>query len=289
MNPAPAGARTSRLRQAIDAAAARLAEAGVNTPRADALELAAFAAGVERGRLSFAEVDEDFFDRYAELVAARARRVPVQHLTRTAAFGPVTLEVGPGVFIPRPETEALYEWAAGLDLPARPLIVDVCTGSGALAVALARHRPDARVVAIDDSPEALNYARRNAAGTGVEVLRGDVTDPGLLPELDGTVDLLVANPPYIPAGAELEPEVAQHDPHHALFGGPDGMAIVEAVVELAGRWLRPGGHCGVEHDDTTSARTVAAFERTGRFAAVTARRDLVGRLRFVTATRKVNP
>ena len=112
-------------------------------------------------------------------------------------------------------------------------IVDLCTGSGALALALSRHRPDARVVAVDDSADALAYARRNLAGTDVELIRADVTERGLLPELDGAVDLIVANPPYIPDGAELEPEVAQHDPAHALFGGPDGM-----VVDRRGR--RPG-------------------------------------------------
>ena len=130
------------------------------------------------------------------------------------------LHVGPGVFIPRPETESVLEWVTAQRLPARPVIVDLCTGSGALAVALARHRPAARVIGVDDSDAALDYARRNAEGTAVELLRADVTADGLFPELDGQVDVVVANPPYIPDAAELDPEVAQHDPHHALFGGP---------------------------------------------------------------------
>ncbi len=165
------------------------------------------------------------------------------------------------------------------------MIVDLCTGSGALALALAKTAPDARVIAVDDSEDALDYARRNLAGTDVELICADVTRPGLLPELDGRVDLVVANPPYIPDGAELEPEVAEHDPAHALFGGPDGMAVIDAIVGLAGRWLCDGGRCAVEHDDTTSASTVEAFSRTGQFDDVTARRDLAGRPRFVTATR----
>jgi release factor glutamine methyltransferase len=195
------------------------------------------------------------------------------------------LRVGPGVFIPRPETEAILEWAMAQPLSTRPVIVDVCTGSAALAVALARHRPAARVLGIDDSETALEYARGNAAGTAVELVRADVTEPGLLAELDGRVDLVVANPPYIPDDAVLEPEVVQHDPHHALFGGPDGMAVIGPIVDLAGRWLRPGGLFAVEHDDTTSASTVELIGNTGLFEAVTARKDLAGRPRFVTARR----
>ncbi|TXI53280.1 peptide chain release factor N(5)-glutamine methyltransferase [Mycolicibacterium mageritense] len=282
----PSGDGRARLRQAIEAATAALAHAGVGSPRVDAELLAAHAAGTDRTRLMFLDDPGEQFERvYGELVAARSRRVPLQHLVGTAAFGPLTLSVGPGVFIPRPETEALLEWALKQQLPRNPVIVDLCTGSGALALALAAHRPDARVLAVEDSPAALEFARRNAVGTGVEVVDADVTTPGLMPELDGRVDLLVSNPPYIPDGAELEPEVAQHDPAHALFGGPDGMAVIGPIVELAARWLRDGACCGIEHDDTTSARTAAAFAGNGGFTDVTAHRDLAGRPRFVTATR----
>jgi release factor glutamine methyltransferase len=212
--------------------------------------------------------------------------VPLQHLTGTAAFGPITVHVGAGVFIPRPETESLLEWAVAQPLSPQPVIVDLCTGSGALALALLNNWPDARIVAVDDSEDALGYARRNVAGTPVEVIRADVTTAGLLTELDDQVDLIVANPPYIPDGVELEPEVAEHDPPHALFGGPDGMAVINGIVGLAARVLRDGGRCAIEHDDTTSARTVEAFTRTGQFVDVNARRDLTGRQRFVTATRE---
>jgi release factor glutamine methyltransferase len=189
------------------------------------------------------------------------------------------------VFVPRPETESLLEWALAQPLSDRPVIVDLCTGSGALAVALARALPTATVIAVDDSPEALAYARRNVAGTGVELVAADVTADGLLAGHDGTVDLIVANPPYIPDEAELETEVADHDPHHALFGGPDGMAVIEPIVAHAVRLLRRGGRVGVEHDDTTSAATAEVFDRSGAFTDVTPRRDLAGRPRFVTATR----
>ncbi|MDT5235593.1 MAG: release factor glutamine methyltransferase [Mycobacterium sp.] len=276
----------TRLRQVIDAAAVALAEAGVGSPRADAELLAAHAAATDRGRLAFAETGPEFCERYETLVARRAKRVPLQHLTGTAAFGPVTVHVGPGVFIPRPETESLLEWAVAQPLSQRSVIVDLCTGSGALAVALSKNWPDARVIAVDDSEDALAYARRNTAGTPVELIEADVTRAGLLAELDGQVDLVVANPPYIPDGAALEPEVAEHDPPHALFAGPDGMAVIDRIVEQAARLLRDGGHCAIEHDDTTSARTVEAFTRTARFVDVTARRDLTGRPRFVTARRE---
>jgi release factor glutamine methyltransferase len=275
------------LRRAIDSAAALLAEAGIDSARWDAEQLAAYLAGTDRGRLALLDPPgDDFFGRYREAVAARSRRVPLQHLTGTVAFGPVELHVGPGVFITRPETEAMLAWATVQHLGARPVIVDLCTGSGALAVALARHWPAARVIGIDDSEAALGYARRNAHGTSVELVHADIDTPGLLAELDGQVDLVVANPPYVPDGSVLEPEVAQHDPHHAVFGGPDGMTVIAAVVARAARWLRPSGLLAVEHDDTTSSDTVEMIDKTGLFDDVVARKDLARRPRFVTAARK---
>jgi release factor glutamine methyltransferase len=278
---------TTRLRSAIDSATTLLADAGIDSARYDAEELAAHVAGTERGRLSLlGPPDDTFFDHYNAAVAARSRRVPLQHLTGTAAFGPLTLSVGPGVFIPRPETEAMLEWAVAQALPAKPVVVDVCTGSGALALALARHWPGARVIGLDDSDAALDYARRNAAGTTVEFVRADVTHSGLLTELEGQVDLVVSNPPYVPDGAELEPEVVDHDPPHAVFGGPDGMAVIPAVARLAGRLLRPGGLFAVEHDDSTSSMTAETIGSTELFDDVVARSDLTGRPRFVTARTK---
>jgi release factor glutamine methyltransferase len=278
---------TTRLRSAIDSATTLLADAGIGSARYDAEELAAHVAGTERGRLLLlGPPDDTFFDHYNAAVAARSRRVPLQHLTGTAAFGPLTLSVGPGVFIPRPETEAMLEWAVAQALPAKPVVVDVCTGSGALALALARHWPGARVIGLDDSDAALDYARRNAAGTTVEFVRADVTLSGVLTELEGHVDLVVSNPPYVPDGAELEPEVIDHDPPHAVFGGPDGMAVIPAVARLAGRLLRPGGLFAVEHDDTTSSMTAETISSTELFDDVVARTDLTGRPRFVTARTK---
>jgi release factor glutamine methyltransferase len=280
---------TTRLRCAIDSATTLLADAGINSARFDAEELAAHLTGTERGRLPLIDSPDDaFFDRYHAAIVARSHRVPLQHITGTAAFGPLTLFVGPGVFIPRPETEAMLEWATVQCLPgtsARPVIVDVCTGSGALALALAQQWPAARVLGIDDSDAALDYARKNSAGTTIELVRADATEPGLLTELDGQVDLVVANPPYVPEAIELEPEVSQYDPPHAVFAGPDGMTVIAAIIRLAGRWLRRGGFFAVEHDDTTSVRTSELVGSTGLFDDVVARTDLTGRPRFVTARR----
>ncbi|CAJ1580953.1 peptide chain release factor N(5)-glutamine methyltransferase [[Mycobacterium] wendilense] len=292
MTPVDARAAGAEVAAELTAATHTLAEAGIASPHVDAELLAAHVLGVDRGRLRFAQPAADFAERFRQLVAARSQRIPLQHLTGTAPFGPLTLAVGPGVFVPRPETESMLEWAmAVLDrvgAAPNPIVVDACTGSGALAIALARHRPEATVIAIDDSAAALDYARRNARGTDVELLEADVTAAGLRPDLDGRVDLLVCNPPYIPSGAELDPEVAEHDPHHALFGGADGMAVIGPVVGLAGRWLKPGGRFAVEHDDTTSAATVDLIRGSGLFDDVRPRPDLAGRPRFVTAVRRAD-
>ena len=277
---------TTRLRCAIESAATLLADAGIDSARYEAEELAAHLTGTERGRLPLIDSPDDtFFDRYHAAIATRSRRVPLQHITGTAAFGPLRLLVGPGVFIPRPETEAILEWATAQHLPEAPVIVDLCTGSGALAIALAQHWPEARLLGIDDSDAALEYARKNSAGTKVELLHADVTKPGLLTDLDGQVDLVVANPPYVPDGAPVEPEVSHYDPSHAVFGGADGMTVVNAIVRLAGRWLRPGGFFAVEHDDTTSSLTCELISGTELFDDVVAQTDLTGRPRFVTAGR----
>lgn len=279
----------------VAAAMRRLAGAGVDSPRADAELLAAHVLGIPRGRLALADaMSPAQRERYERLVAARAARVPLQHLTGTAPFRRLDLAVGPGVLVPRPETELLAQWAldAALDLPlATPVVVDLGSGAGALALAIAQERPDARVYAVEDDPDALVWLRRNAADRAaagdppIEVVAGDATDPSVLDRLDGTVDLVVCNPPYVPDGTAVAPEVAGHDPARAVFAGSDGLAVIRAVVPRAAALLRPGGMLALEHDDNHGEVVPALLRRDGRFDRVADHRDLAGRPRFATATR----
>ncbi|MHC1559284.1 peptide chain release factor N(5)-glutamine methyltransferase [Actinomycetospora sp. C-140] len=258
---------------------ARLTEAGVDSPRVDAELLVAHALGVPRSRLLLADPPDD--ERAVDdLVARRAAREPLQHVLGTAVLGPVEVVVGPGVFVPRPETEVLLAWAqrqAGAD------VVDLCTGTGALALALARSRPDATVHAVEADPDALTWARRNLAGSGVVLHEADVTAPGVLADLAGTVDLVVSNPPYVPEEVAVSPEVAA-DPHGAVFAGPDGLAVIRPLATLAHRLLRSGGAVGIEHDESHPAAVRSVLSRAG-FTEVTTLPDLAGRPRVATARR----
>lgn len=285
------------LRLAILEATSTLGEAGVPSPRADAEILAAHVVGVERTRLGLVPlVDAEVIDLYLSLVADRAKRVPLQYLTGSAAMGSVSVEVGPGVFIPRPETELLLGWAlatleARHNAEAPQVVMDLCTGSGALALAIAHALPDAVVHAVELDPSALAWARRNAdrraqAGdTPVNLYRGDVTDRDLLGELEGRVDLIVANPPYVPSGAVVEREVAEHDPAMAVFAGEDGLDVIKPMVNNAARWLRIGGAIAVEHDDTNGEQVAELFRTRRVFGDVEQHLDLTGKPRFVVARR----
>lgn len=281
------------LRSAILDASRTLAAAGVASPDVDAQELAAHLLGVQRTRLGLTPLVEDaFLTDYSALVERRAQRIPLQHLLGTVQFGRATLAVGPGVFVPRPETEALLTWAvhaiAGIE---RPVVVDLCTGSGALALAIAAERPDARVIGIERAAAALAWARRNAvaqAGAGrtaVELRGGDIFDERLLADLDGTVDLVTANPPYVPEGTEVEPEVADHDPPEAVFAGADGLAVIRPLLSVAAGLLRIGGKLAIEHDDTQGESAPALLRSRRVLTDVEDHQDLTGRPRFVTATR----
>ncbi len=270
-----------------------LARAGIESARSDAEWLFAHVLDVDRGRLAFVdEPDATARARYRDLVARRARRIPLQHIIGRAAFGPVDVAVGPGVFVPRPETEVMLEWAVeSLRSVTHPLVADLCSGSGALAIAIAVSVPSARVVAVEKSPAALLWLRRNVENLGVgdrvAVLGADVTDHAGLREHipDGSLDLVVANPPYVPADTEVSPEV-DADPAEAVFAGSDGMAVITPLANVAVRLLAADGLIGVEHDDSTSSQVVDAFTATGSFEEVLARRDLAGRPRFVTARRR---
>ncbi|MFX0580249.1 peptide chain release factor N(5)-glutamine methyltransferase [Nocardia nepalensis] len=284
------------LRPAINQAVETLRAAGVHSPQADAEHLAAHLLGVERTRLALTPlVTPEVIEQYRALVARRAERIPLQHLTGTASMGEIDLEVGPGVFVPRPETELLFAWALAqletLPHDHTPVVIDLCTGSGALALAIAQARPDADVHAIEIDPAALQWARRNAdlriaeGDTPITLYADDVTDPNLLTDLNGKVDLIVSNPPYIPEDAELDPEVADHDPHLALFGGPDGLDVIRQMLPTITRLLRSGGSCAIEHDDTNGSDLAALLAKQGEFADIIEHPDLAGKPRFVAATR----
>ncbi|MEU4705813.1 peptide chain release factor N(5)-glutamine methyltransferase [Nocardia salmonicida] len=282
-----------RLRPLIVEAAARLAEVGVGSPMPDAENLAAHVLGTERMRLALIPlIEPEVADRYRALIEQRAARIPLQHLTGTAAMGEIDLAVGPGVFVPRPETELLFAWALAyletLPHDHAPVVVDLCTGSGALALAIAHARPDAEVHAVELDPDALTWARRNAdtriaeGDTPITLHAGDVTDPTVLTSLTGRVDLVISNPPYIPEAAILDPEVADHDPHRALFGGPDGLDVIRAMVPTIARLLRAEGATGIEHDDTNGGG-VAALLAAADFTDIVEHTDLADKPRFVVA------
>ena len=279
--------KPSSLREAISNATSTLREAGVASPEVDARLLAAHLLGLRPVELMFAEPPAGFECDYAQLVARRAAREPLQHITGSAPFYGVELAVGPGVFIPRPETEVLAQWAVQMldDAPSAPTVVDLGSGSGALAIAVARAVPAATVYAVERSHEAREYLRRNVEehAPQVRIVAGDMTDPHLLAERAGSVDLVVSNPPYVPESPELQVEVYA-DPHEAVFSGTDGMAAIRGLVPVAQRLLRDGGALGIEHDDTTSAQ-VQDVVAAGGFGNISAAEDLAGRDRFVTASK----
>jgi release factor glutamine methyltransferase len=273
------------VRAVLAAAAARLGEAGVPSPDHDAAALLAHVLGTTRARLPLADVPTPEQERRLEdLLARRAAREPLQHLLGRAAFRYVEVEVGPGVFVPRPETELLAGWAVEqASALTRPLVVDLGTGSGVIAKSVAHEVPHARVVAVEREDAALAWARRNLAGTGVEVVQGDLADA--LPGLEGTVDVVVSNPPYVPLEAweSVAPEARDHDPHPALFSGDDGLDAIRVLERRCARLLRVGGRLGIEHADVQGESAPAVFSRSGRWAEVRDHRDLAGRPRFVTA------
>lgn len=256
------------------------------SPRVDAELLAAHLLGVSRGSL-WSRLDQPVPAGFDDLVAGRADRIPLQHLTGWAYFRTVTLAVGPGVFCPRPETELVaghgLQVLAGLDATA-PTVVDLCSGSGAIAAAIAVEAPRARVYAVERDPGAGPWLQRNAVAHGFAAHLEDVE--GCLAHLTGTVDLVLANPPYIPDGSvPRDPEVARFDPELALYSGPDGLTHARIVERAAARLLRPGGWVVVEHGDSQGISVPEIFASTGAWTDVTDHLDLAGRDRFVSARR----
>jgi release factor glutamine methyltransferase len=277
----------------IAIATARLAQAGIESPRADAELIAAHLHRTSRGRLHQVR-DADFDPRFWDDIARREAREPLQHITGRAYFRYLELAVGPGVFVPRPETEVMTGWAvenlAALDV-AEPVVADLGTGSGAIALAIAQEVPRARVHAVETDPGARPWAERNIARAAaaaphtagrVTLHAGDFATA--LSGLDGAVDLVVSNPPYLPAGTPLAPEVSDYDPPGALWGrGRDGLDAIRAVEGAARRLLRPGGLVAVEHDATQGPAVYWLFAEENGWRGTRNHADLAGRDRFVTA------
>jgi release factor glutamine methyltransferase len=280
----------------IAMATARLAQAGIESPRADAELIAAHLHEVPRSQLHLV-ADADFDPRFWDDIARREAREPLQHITGRAYFRYLELAVGPGVFVPRPETEELAGWAverlAALDV-AEPVVADLGTGSGAIALAIAQEVPRAQVHAVEADPAARQWAARNVASLAaaaphtagrVTLHAGDFATA--LAGLDGAVDLVISNPPYLPPGTELAPEVSDYDPPAALWGQGDGLDAIRVVAAAAARLLRPGGLVAVEHDASQGPAVYWLLAEENGWRHTRNHADLAGRDRFVTAERHV--
>lgn len=281
-----AGQGRAQVMQAISQATARLAESGVASAYSDARQLAEFVLGQKLYLLS--QAPQDFFDRYEQVITRRAGREPLQLITGRMYFRYLELLSQPGVFIVRPETEvvagAAIEAASAL---AAPLVVDLCTGSGAIACALASEVPSCRVWAVELDPQAAALARVNAQKNhNVSVIEADATGPLTeLAEIEGQVDVVVTNPPYVPAGLIEDSETASYDPPLALFGG--GVAGLEVPLKLIKRaysLLRPGGVLVMEHDPSQAEALVKAAKAAG-FSQGECHQDLTGRQRYLQAVK----
>lgn len=264
-----------------------LEDAGQADPARQARVIVAHVLGVEPSRVALrSRIDEDGRERVLLLVGRRCQGVPLQHLLGRAWFRHVDVAVGPGVFIPRPETEVMTGWVidrlAGSD---GRVVVELCAGSGVISRSIAIEAPGHRQYAVELSDDAVPFLRANLADVPVEVVHADMADA--LTDLDGTVDVLVANPPYIPLDAyeHLPAEVRDHEPSLALFSGADGLDALRVVADVAARLLRPGGVLASEHADVQGDSAPGVLVDHGAFDLVRDHGDLNGRPRFVTARR----
>jgi len=273
----------------LDAATTALEAAGLSSARVDAEWLLAGLLGVGRVavRLDLAEtVPAPIAERYAHAVSRRARREPLQRILGWEEFRGVRVRLTDAVLVPRPETETLVEWALALLPPPggrQLLAIDLGTGSGCIACALASERPDLDVIAVDVSPAAAAVARDNAQALGLAARVGVVAADLLDGVRDLGADLIVSNPPYLPSALvpELAPEVRIHEPRLALDGGADGLTLIRRIATTARRYLRPSGALAIETAGGDQVEAAAALLRAAGWDRVTVRADLVGIERFV--------
>ena len=289
---APARRAATGLSDLLRRATQTLAAAGGPTPDVDAELLAAHVWGRTRGELLAAalrgdDVPEDT-TAFEALIARRAAREPLQHLTGTAPFRHLELRVGPGVFVPRPETEMVAQLAidALRAVPdAEPVAVDLGTGSGAIALAMATEVPHAQVHAAENALDAFVWAKENFARHAPQARLAFIDLADAFPELDGSVAVLVSNPPYVPdAAVPRDPEVRHWDPPSALYGGEDGLDVVRVLSRVGRRLLRPGGTLVIEHGEWQGGPIRALLEADGWRACAT-HPDLTLRDRATTALR----
>ena len=281
---------TTTLRSAVD----QLTRAGVPSPDVDAELLIGFVLGMSRGEVQAKAITGTMVSTseaaaITALMERRAGREPLQHITGRAPFRALELAVGPGVFVPRPETEQVAQFAIDALRAAagrEPIGVDLGTGSGAIALALATEVPHALVYGVENSPEAFLWTRQNFRESGADNARAVFVDLALaLPQLDGTVAVVISNPPYIPLGAiPRDPEVRLFDPEHALYGGEDGLDVVRQVSRTARRLLHPGGTLVLEHGELQAAAIAAILAADG-WRAIASHPDFLGRDRSTTALR----
>lgn len=248
----------STIRETLVDAERRLSNAGIDSASVDSAQLLAFVLGVSRSHLILQDsIDEEDRVHFERLMAKRLNRIPLQHLTGTAPFRHIELDVGPGVFIPRPETELVTEAAIRhLRACSNPRAFDLCSGSGAIALSLAYEVPGTHVTAVELSDQAIPYLRNNAERietlVPVEVVSADATDTTVQAFVSaiGTCDVVTCNPPYIPSAmVPKDPEVRDHEPPLALYGGDDGLDVVRGIVMTAAVLLKQGGLLVIEHAD----------------------------------------
>lgn len=278
-----------RIQAALALAVEEFEKAGIESASADAELLLAHVLQISRGELvakTFSNAEFEEVQVFNELVAKRSERIPLQHLTGVAHFRRISLKVGPGVFVPRPETEVVTQLAIdALKIPGHPepKAIDLATGSGAIALSMAVEVPNAKVFAIELSEDAMKYTRLNFSEIAPEavLVQGDLVSA--FPDLNGQVDVVVSNPPYIPDEmVPIYPEVHLHDPALALYGGVDGLDVVRNVDKAAQRLLRSGGTLIIEHADMQGEAVRELLLASG-WTQVRTHKDLVGRDRATTA------
>ena len=270
----------------------KLREAGVTSATVDAELLACFCLGISRSELQLLvatnqEFPDEHMNQFQAVLARRVSREPLQHITGTAPFRHLELKVGPGVFTPRPETEQVVGYAMEkISKLHNPLIVDLCSGSGAIAISLNSEIPGSNVFAVELSKDAFGYLLQNAASYGLtkENLRNEDLQTSLS-ELDGLVDLVISNPPYIPNDAvPVDLEVQLHEPSESLYGGVDGLDVVRKISVRALKLLKPGGLLVLEHADSQS-NAIGKLLLAEGWLEIEARADLAGKERMISAVK----